>query len=177
MVRVKRRRRSAANVLRYLATGALVVAALVAARDGWTLYATSPWTRDGMVRVQVANVAPQVSGQIVEVRTYDNQRVHKGDVLYVIDKFDFQVALDNAKATVLSREADRHEGGVDDDPRHRTQHAGEARAAPGRQRAPDEQRHVGTWRDRDDEGGERELGDRRDVGYEGHERLAERRCS
>ena len=101
-----RRRRSATNVLRYLATGALVVAALVAARDGWTFYVTSPWTRDGTVRVQVANVAPQVSGQIVEVRTYDNQRVHKGDVLYVIDKFDFQVALDTAKATVLSREAD-----------------------------------------------------------------------
>ena len=101
-----RRRRSATNVLRYLATGVLVVAALVAARDGWMLYVTSPWTRDGMVRVQVANVAPQVSGQIVEVRTYDNQHVHKGDVLYVIDKFDFQVALDTAKAAVLSTEAD-----------------------------------------------------------------------
>jgi multidrug resistance efflux pump len=101
-----RRRLSATNVLRYLATGALVVAALVAARDGWTLYVTSPWTRDGTVRVQVANVAPQVSGQIVEVRTHDNQHVHKGDVLYVIDKFDFQVTLDTAKATVQSTEAD-----------------------------------------------------------------------
>jgi multidrug resistance efflux pump len=106
MTRVMRKRRSATSVLRYLATGALVVAALIAARDGWTLYVTSPWTRDGMVRVQVANVAPQVSGQIVDVRTFDNQRVGKGDVLYVIDKFDFQVGLDNAKATVLSREAD-----------------------------------------------------------------------
>jgi RND family efflux transporter MFP subunit len=59
-----------------------------------------------MVRVQVANVAPQISGQIVEVRTHDNQHVHKGDVLYVIEKFDFEVALDNAKATILNREAD-----------------------------------------------------------------------
>jgi RND family efflux transporter MFP subunit len=59
-----------------------------------------------MVRVQVANVAPQISGQIVEVRTYDNQHVHKGDVLYIIEKFDFEVALDNAKATILNREAD-----------------------------------------------------------------------
>ena len=62
--------------------------------------------RDGMVRVQVANVAPQISGQIVEVRTYDNQHVRKGDILYVIEKFDFEVALDNAKATILSRQAD-----------------------------------------------------------------------
>ncbi len=45
-------------------------------------------------------------GQIVEVRTHDNQHVHTGDVLYVMEKFDFEVALDNAKATILNREAD-----------------------------------------------------------------------
>jgi multidrug resistance efflux pump len=100
------KRRSAVNLLRYLATGVLVAAALVVARYGWSVYVTSPWTRDGMVRAQVANVAPQVSGQIVEVRTFDNQHVHKGDILYVIEKFDFVVALDNAKATILNREAD-----------------------------------------------------------------------
>src|SRR5256886_9492450 len=106
IVALKTRRRSTFKVLRYVATGVLVVAALIAARDGWRIYMTSPWTRDGMVRVQVANVAPQISGQIVEVRTYDNQHVHKGDVLYVIEKFDFEVALVNAKATILNREAD-----------------------------------------------------------------------
>ena len=103
---LKTRRRSTFKVLRYVATGVLVVAALIAARHGWRIYMTSPWTRNGMVRVQVANVAPQISGQIVEVRTRDNEHVHKGDVLYVIEKFDFEVALDNAKATILNREAD-----------------------------------------------------------------------
>jgi multidrug resistance efflux pump len=106
VIALKTRRRSALKVLRYVATGVLVVAALVAARRGWQIYVTSPWTRDGMVRVQVANVAPQVSGQIVEMRTHDNAHVHKGDVLYVIEKFDFEVALANAKATILTREAD-----------------------------------------------------------------------
>jgi len=100
------KRRSVVNLLRHLATGVLLAAALVAARYGWRVYVASPWTRDGMVRVQVANVAPQISGQIVEVRTHDNEHVHKGDVLYVIEKFDFEVALDNAKATILNREAD-----------------------------------------------------------------------
>ena len=100
------KRRTAANLFRHLATGVLVAAALVAARYGWRVYVTSPWTRDGMVRVQVANVAPQISGQIVEVRAYDNQHVHKGDILYIIEKFDFEVALANAKATILNREAD-----------------------------------------------------------------------
>jgi multidrug resistance efflux pump len=100
------KRRFVINGLRYLTTGVLVVAALVAARHGWLIYVTSPWTRDGMVRVQVANVAPQINGQISEVRTFDNQHVRKGDVLYVIEKFDFEVALENAKATILTREAD-----------------------------------------------------------------------
>src|ERR1700741_759278 len=89
VVAIKTGRRSALKVLRYGATGVLVLAALAGARYGWWIYATSPWTRDGMVRVQVANVAPQISGQIVEVRTYDNAHVRKGDVLYVIEKFDF----------------------------------------------------------------------------------------
>jgi multidrug resistance efflux pump len=106
VVALKTRRRSTLKVLRYVATGILVVAALVAARQGWRIYVTSPWTRDGMVRVQVADVAPQISGQIVEVRISDNQHVRRGDVLYVIEKFDFEVALDNAKATILNREAD-----------------------------------------------------------------------
>src|SRR5258706_16380220 len=106
VVAMKTRRRSAFKALRYVATGVLVVAALVAARHGWRIYMTSPWSRDGMVRVQVANVAPQISGQIVEVRTHDNEHVHKRDVLYVIKKFDFEGALDNAKATILNREAD-----------------------------------------------------------------------
>ena len=106
VVALKARRRLMRKVLGYGATGILVVAALIAARHGWLMYVTSPWTRNGTVRVQVANVAPQISGQIVEVRAHDNQHVHKGDVLYVIEKFDFEVALDNAKATILNREAD-----------------------------------------------------------------------
>jgi multidrug resistance efflux pump len=106
VVALKTRRRSTLKVLRYVATGVLIAAALVAARHGWRIYMTSPWTRNGMVRVQVANVAPQISGQIVEVRTHDNEHVHKGDVLYIIEKFDFEVALDNAKATILNRAAD-----------------------------------------------------------------------
>jgi multidrug resistance efflux pump len=72
----------------------------------WDYYATAPWTRDGRVRVQVARVAPQVSGRIIEVRTADNQFVHKGDVLYVIDPFDYEIAVQSSKALVEQRAAD-----------------------------------------------------------------------
>jgi multidrug resistance efflux pump len=78
VVALKTRRRSAFKVLRYVATGVLVVAALVAARHDWRIYMTSPWTRDGMVRVQVANVAPQISGRSWSCE-HDNEHVHKGD--------------------------------------------------------------------------------------------------
>ncbi len=83
----------------------LVVAALVVVIL-WDYYTASPWTRNGQVRAQVANIAPRVSGQILEVRVKDNQFVHKDDVLYVIDPFDFKVALDTARARVAERKAD-----------------------------------------------------------------------
>ena len=85
-----------------LILGLAVLAALVI----WDFYVTAPWTRDGSVRVQVASVAPEVSGQITEVRVVDNQFVHQGDVVYVIDPFDFQLALDTAKAQLHQKAAD-----------------------------------------------------------------------
>jgi multidrug resistance efflux pump len=70
IVAMKTGRRSAFKALRYVETGVLVVAALVAARDGWRIYMTSPWTGNGMARAQVANVAPQMSRQIVEASSH-----------------------------------------------------------------------------------------------------------
>jgi RND family efflux transporter MFP subunit len=94
------------ETLKTAATLLIVVLAVLAALVIWDFYVTAPWTRDGRVRVQVASIAPQVSGQITEVRVVDNQYVHQGDVLYVIDPFDFQVALDTAKAQLQQAAAD-----------------------------------------------------------------------
>jgi RND family efflux transporter MFP subunit len=98
--------RFARITLRTTATLLLLAAAVLAAVVIWDFYVTAPWTRDGIVRVQVAGVAPQVSGQITEIRVVDNQYVHQGDVLYVIDPFDFQVALDVDKAQLRQKAAD-----------------------------------------------------------------------
>ena len=89
-----------------LATVGIALVAIAMALVTWDYYVTAPWTRDGRVRVQVASVAPQVSGQITELRVGDNQYVHKGDVLYVIDPFDFEVALSVGKAQAQQRAAD-----------------------------------------------------------------------
>src|SRR5580700_4650110 len=89
-----------------LATVAIALVAIFMALVTWDYYVTAPWTRDGRVRVQVASVAPQVSGQITELRVGDNQYVHKGDVLYVIDPVDFEMALHADRAQLQQKAAD-----------------------------------------------------------------------
>src|SRR6266436_9717958 len=93
--------------LKTAATLLILVLGMLAALVIWDSYVTAPWTRDGSVRVQVARIASQVSGQITEVLVVDNQYVHQGDVLYVIDPFDFQVALDTDKAQLRQKAADQ----------------------------------------------------------------------
>src|ERR1700722_813367 len=90
---------------RTAATGTILAVALLAAISIWDYYVVSPWTRDGRIRVQVASIAPQVSGQITRINIVDNQYVHKGDVLYVIDPFDFKNALDQSRAQLAAKAA------------------------------------------------------------------------
>ena len=97
---------SAHRLIRLTITISILVVAAVVVVILWDYYTASPWTRNGQVRVQVANIAPRVSGQILHVNVLDNQPVHHGDVLYEIDPFDFQVAVDAAKAKVAERKAD-----------------------------------------------------------------------
>lgn len=96
------------SVSRRLATLAITLLAVLVSIVTWDIYVTAPWTRDGRIRVQVANVAPEVSGKIIELHTVDNQFVHKGDVLYQIDPFNFDVSLGTNKAVLVQKEADLH---------------------------------------------------------------------
>ena len=80
-----------------------VLIALLLAWLFWVHYLYSPWTRDGRVRVEVVDIAAQISGQITELPVIDNQQVHKGDVLFIIDPRDYQYALAEAQANVESR--------------------------------------------------------------------------
>lgn len=55
-----------------------------------------------VVAVDRAEIRPQVSGRITEVRFEDGQRVEKGDVLVVIDPRPFEVQLEQAKAALAA---------------------------------------------------------------------------
>ena len=71
----------------------------------WDAYMGAPWTRDGTVRAYVVTMAPEVAGRIVELPVADNQFVHKGDLLMVIDPTDYRIAVSLAEAAVQQAEA------------------------------------------------------------------------
>ncbi|MDR6858500.1 HlyD family secretion protein [Variovorax guangxiensis] len=81
-------------------TLALVGAALFVGHLTWDHYREAPWTRDGRVRADVIQIAPDVSGLVEQVAVRDNQPVSKGDVLFTIDRARQQLAAAQAEATV-----------------------------------------------------------------------------
>jgi multidrug resistance efflux pump len=71
----------------------------------WDAYMGAPWTRDGTVRAYVVTMAVEVSGYIVELPVTDNQFVHKGDLLMVIDPTNYKIAVSLAEAAVQQAQA------------------------------------------------------------------------
>ncbi|EKS7199169.1 MULTISPECIES: HlyD family secretion protein [Enterobacter cloacae complex] len=91
---------------RYALTLCAVAAATLLAFMMWKHYAQTPWTRDGRVRADVVQIAPDVSGPVIRVAVRDNHWVNRGDVLYAIDPHWLTLAVASAQAEVESR---RHE--------------------------------------------------------------------
>ncbi|MBO4221345.1 efflux RND transporter periplasmic adaptor subunit [Bradyrhizobium neotropicale] len=89
----------------YAVTIAVVAAAIVAGWWLWRLYEDTPWTRDGRVRANVVNVAPDVAGAVIDLRVKDNQQVKIGDILFVVDPARYQLALEEAEATAAGAKA------------------------------------------------------------------------
>ena len=94
-----------ANLGRLTITLIVVAIAIVVGWRLWVHYEVEPWTRDGRVRADVIAIAPDVSGLVTEVLVRDNQLVHKGDVLFRIDRDRFLLALQQAEANVEGRKA------------------------------------------------------------------------
>ncbi len=89
-----------------------LIAASVAGYILWKLvgyYSFAPWTRDGHVRADVVQIAPDVSGLITEVPVHDNERVTKGQLLYEIDRERYTLALSDAIAVASQRRVELDE--------------------------------------------------------------------
>src|SRR5262245_29049686 len=80
--------------------GALVTVVLVIRRIH-----QPPRTDGAYLQADLVHMAPDVSGRIVELAVRDNQRVHKGDVLFRIDPEPYRLEADQARAAVVGLEA------------------------------------------------------------------------
>src|SRR3546814_8947281 len=71
----------------------------------WNHYERSPWTRDGRVRADVVRVTPDIGGLVTSVAVHDNQAVKAGDLLFVIDRPRYALAVEQAEARIASAKA------------------------------------------------------------------------
>jgi len=94
------------TLFQFAVTAAVLAAAILLAVKLWTRYMESAWTRDGRVRADVVNVAADVSGTVITVPVKDNQLVHRGDVLFTVDRERYRLALARAEAQLAARKAD-----------------------------------------------------------------------
>ncbi|WP_409563170.1 efflux RND transporter periplasmic adaptor subunit [Hyphomicrobium sp. MC8b] len=90
---------------RTLGTLVLVALTLAGLQALWQRYQIDPITRDGKVRADVVQVATDVSGLVTQVCVQDNEFVRRGQVLLVMDRPRYELALQRATATLASAEA------------------------------------------------------------------------
>ena len=93
------------NIVRSLATLLVILVILAGIYALWLRYQIEPVTRDGKVRADMVPVAADVSGLVTDVRVADNQTVKKGDILFIMDRPRYQLALEQASATLASQQA------------------------------------------------------------------------
>ncbi|KAB7738451.1 efflux RND transporter periplasmic adaptor subunit [Parvibaculum sedimenti] len=85
-----------------------VILAFLACLVLWHLYVYytyAPQTRDGRIRADVVPLAADVSGSVEQVLVHDNQRVQRGQILFVIDHVRYANALDRAEAALAQAKA------------------------------------------------------------------------
>ncbi len=91
---------SSLRVLPVLITATVVCGAAVLALAAWQYYMGTPWTRDGAVRAYVVRVAPRSRAKSCNCPIADNQFVHRGDLLMLVDPRNYSIAVRQAQAAV-----------------------------------------------------------------------------
>src|SRR5262249_19532267 len=65
----------------------------------------SPRTDDAYLQAYIVNMAPDVSGRIVELSVRDNQKVQRGQILFQIDPEPYRLRVEQARNEVRALEA------------------------------------------------------------------------
>ena len=90
-------------LLRVAVTLGVVALAILAGQRLWDHYEVEPWTRDGRIRADVVQVAPDVSGLVTRVLVRDNQQVTVGTPLFEVDRPRYQLAVSQAEAALTAQ--------------------------------------------------------------------------
>ena len=72
----------------------------------WTRLDVRPRTDDGYLQADIVHLAPEVSGRVSDLRVRDNQRVRRGQVLFVIDREPYQDRVERSAAQLRGLEAE-----------------------------------------------------------------------
>ena len=93
------------TALRVAITLIVVIVGLYAGRRIWLHYQEEPWTRDGRIRADVVEIAPDVNGLVTSVAVAHDQSVKRGQLLFTIDRERYDLALRQADAAIATAQA------------------------------------------------------------------------
>ncbi len=99
------------RTIRFIAL-AVFVLAIIAAIPIFAYYSVRETTDDAQVDGHVIPISPRIQGTVLSVLVNDNQPVRAGQELVRLDPADFQVALEQSRATVATAEANSTESEV-----------------------------------------------------------------
>jgi RND family efflux transporter MFP subunit len=87
---------------------ATLILLAIASIAGWRLwghYQLDPWTRDGRVRADIVEIAPDVSGLVTRLAVAHDQHVTRGQLLFSIDRARYEVAVRQAETAIASQKS------------------------------------------------------------------------
>jgi membrane fusion protein, multidrug efflux system len=94
---------------RSLARRAIAIAAIAAIAYGgfllWRYVNSYESTDDAQIDGHIDSISARVTGHVIDVRAEDEQFVHAGDILVMLDPKDYEVAVEKAEADLADAEA------------------------------------------------------------------------
>ncbi len=95
-------KKSPRNMSIFVGVGVVLIGSIIFA---WLTVA--PTTKDGRVFQYVIPIVPNVSGQVIEVPAEPLVKINEGDVLFKIDPFPYQAAVDRFSASIEQANAQK----------------------------------------------------------------------